>query len=230
MKANTQKGSTALWVIILAMIIIVGGGAYYYFNRSHPVQTPVITDQQSSSATGNHLNTIKTNITSSNVSNLTCDQVFPLDVVKIAFPSASNAELKGGYAQGVGLSCTYNFVIDLTNFQTVTASVGVPDLSVDTYDTQLNNLDGMYKSYAIPGASVNSSGCTSINNIGIRSDKCIGVIKNSIVETDMVQIVFITSNNKYTASAVLGVPPTVLNKEKIVEQMAKEVNAKLSSL
>jgi len=218
MKTNTQRGSAALWIIV-AVIIVLATGGYLYMKSNQPQNAP----EQSG--------TIATPSTSS----VTCDQVFPLDVLQHAFSVVSfsksantitppNAEDAAAWP----LVCSYD---DLSiqpkpsPFPFYVGMVTLPDGGAPS--------DNPYtiKSQYTGAVNAQKPGLYNLpcvaSTIGTQSTECVGPVASNGDQQTSAIIVFIASNNKFVATvSLLG---TGSNIKQVVEQMAKEVDSKLSS-
>jgi len=237
-----DQGSATLWVVIVLVIILAAGGYMYFKNSQRSSQNissqtddlnsipavqstgdnTSVTVQAQDSSINSQSNTM--NAAPNNVSSLTCNQIFPSDVVQKMFPSPT-ASVKGLYTKGVGLNCEYLLDDPKTFTAGVTASVIIPDLGVESYDTVLGNLTNGLKGLT------SSYKCTPTNNVGTKSSECIYAQKSIIETINSSEVVFSSSNNKYLVAVVLSqqVPLTASDQEGIILQMAKEVDSKLSS-
>ena len=229
---NNQKGSVALWVMGLAIIIgLIAAGIYVMKNRGISASSSgnsqiETTDSQAGQPTSPITPSGSTvDMTPIDASNISCDNVFPLDIVQKNFPSGG--KVTSYYKKGVGLTCDYT-ITDMHTFASeVSVQVIIPELSPSDFDNALDQGEQVIKSLA----SASSIDCTP-STIGKKSVECSYVLKGPYADQTFDQFIFITTSGKYNASVVVtqAVPVKVADQQGVTLEMTKEVDAKLSSL
>ena len=220
---NTQRGSAILWVIIA--IIILGAGGYFYYSNSQPKINGVVIDRSSTTAKipgQSDSNSVPASTMSSqsqtssgNVSSFSCDNVFPLNLLQKSFPTFQFTPRADNGSRGVGFFCDYDSAKNPSlpgydaNIEMYQPGIAVYSVTDESYDLTLSTAQKMGET------------CTS-SVVGSKSSEC--------VDNQVDSILFISTNNKYIVLVSLTTMDSTYKKVGVVEQMAKEIDSKLSSI
>ena len=214
---NYQKGSATLWVIIAAIIVVAIIG-YVVYSRSNQSQSNSYATNNSVTQQGLSETPAVTN--TKQASTFGCDQVFPYDIMDAAFPSA---KFQASGRVSAVMQCSYGggSLSQSGDFGQYIGMLLIYPYNAYIYSTNVKD--------AQSGTGPYKFTC-STGDIGSQSVMCSAVVSAYGQHQTVTEVIFVSSNHKYNAVVSITTPDSALDKQSIIEKMAKEADTKLSAL
>lgn len=235
-----------LWVVIGVVVVLVVGGivlAVSHSGRSNSYNICNGTNCSGGSngyVPSNGANNGEGNSgltggsSSSSAANWSCSNIFPLDVLQAAFPTltftTSGSGLDNINAYG-GFGCDYSATLSGGGFcmATVAGNSATSRFLDSKYNSGVNVAKGTYSAAAMDNGGSIPYACTN-GSIGLQSTECTSTTAqpdpDSSTLANLDEGVYESTNNSYVYSVSLMCNGA--NTQQTMEQMAQEINSKLS--